>query len=127
MVSVLQSVLVMSNKTQILQELYNTQFVENYLKTFVRSNDIDFVQDEIQDIYLIVGEMNEERLKGFYDKGGINAVRRFVAGVIYRQMNSTTSKIHALYRKRQSFISSTNGMTTDQLEKGKNKLDNLYK
>lgn len=127
MVSVLQSVSVMSNKTQILQELYNTQFVENYLKTFVRSNDIDFVQDEIQDIYLIVGEMDEERLKGFYDKGGINAVRRFVAGVIYRQMNSKTSKIHSLYRKRQSNVSSADGLTIKELERGVERLDNLIK
>ena len=121
------SVSVMLSKCQIIQKLYDTQFVENYLKTFIRANDVEFVADEVQEIYVIVLQTDEARLQQMYAKDGINGVRRFVSGVIYRQMNSTTSKIHALYRKRQTTTRSTDNMTVKDLEKGMEKLDNLYK
>ena len=117
----------MLDKTQIVAQLYRTQFVENYLKTFVRANDIEFIADEIQEIYLIVLQTDEQRLLQMYAKDGINGVRRFVSGVIYRQMNSTTSRIHSLYRKRQTNTRSADGMTVKDLERGIDKLDNLYK
>ena len=117
----------MLSKCQIIQKLYDTQFVENYLKTFIRANDVEFVADEVQEIYVIVLQTDEARLQQMYAKDGINGVRRFVSGVIYRQMNSTTSKIHALYRKRQTTTRSTDNMTVKDLEKGMEKLDNLYK
>lgn len=113
----------MLDKQQIIKELYETQFVENYLKTFVRANDIDHVSDEIQEIYLIVCQMDEERLTALYSNGGINGVRRFVAGVISRQMKSTTSRIHQIYRKRQGNTYSTTQMTAEELEQAKNNFE----
>lgn len=121
----LQLVWGMLDKQQIITELYKTQFIENYLKTFVRANDIEHIADEIQEIYLIVCQTDEERLKQMYEKDGINGVRRFFAGVIHRQMNSKTSKIHSLYRKRQNILYSANALTVEELELGKNKYEKM--
>ena len=82
-VSGLPSVSVMLSKCQIVQKLYDTQFVENYLKTFVRANDIEFIADEIQEIYLIVLQTDEMRLQQMFEKDGINGVR---AGKIFRRI-----------------------------------------
>lgn len=115
------------NREEILEELHRTQFVENFTKKFVRQNDIDYIEDEIQDIWIIICELPQEKLQALYRNGGINGVRRFVSGIIHRQMNSVTSKIHATYRKRIGTTYSTANMTNEELEKGKNKLENEYK
>jgi TRAP-type mannitol/chloroaromatic compound transport system substrate-binding protein len=111
----------------ILNELYNTGFIQNFTKSFAKQNDIDFLEDEIQDIFLIACEIPEHRLIAMYEDGGINAVRRFLSGVIHRQMNSTTSAIHNRYRKRQGNTYSTEGMETEEIEKCYKIIENEYK
>ena len=121
------SVLFMVTRDEILVELYNTQFVENYAKKFVKGNDIEFLEDEIQELYLIAAEIPEERIISMYRADGINGVRRFMAGVIHRQMNSTTSLIHSKYRKHKINTFTTDGMSVEDIEAAANKLDNEYK
>lgn len=121
------SVLSMVTRDEILVELYNTQFVENYAKKFVKGNDIENLEDEIQELYLIAAEIPEERLINMYRADGINGVRRFMAGVIHRQMNSTTSLIHSKYRKHKINTFTTDGMSVEDIEAAANKLDNEYK
>ena len=121
------SVLSMVTRDEILVELYNTKFVENYAKKFVKGNDIENLEDEIQELYLIAAEIPEERLINMYRADGINGVRRFMAGVIHRQMNSTTSLIHSKYRKHKINTFTTDGMSVEDIEAAANKLDNEYK
>lgn len=121
------SVLSMVTRNEILVELYNTQFVENYAKKFVKGNDIENLEDEIQELYLIAAEIPEERLINMYRTDGINGVRRFMAGVIHRQMNSTTSLIHSKYRKHKINTFTTDGMSVEDIETAANKLENEYK
>ena len=117
----------MVTRDEILVELYNTKFVENYAKKFVKGNDIENLEDEIQELYLIAAEIPEERLINMYRADGINGVRRFMAGVIHRQMNSTTSLIHSKYRKHKINTFTTDGMSVEDIEAAANKLDNEYK
>ena len=121
------SVLYMVTRDEILVELYNTKFVENYAKKFVKGNDIENLEDEIQELYLIAAEIPEERLINMYRADGINGVRRFMAGVIHRQMNSTTSLIHSKYRKHKINTFTTDGMSVEDIEAAANKLENEYK
>ena len=87
------------NREQIINELYNTKFVENYCFQLATSDDKEDIEDIIQEIWLIISEISEDRLINLYKKGkGINGVRRFVAGIISRQIRSTTSLIHKKYR-----------------------------
>ena len=69
---------------QIVEELISTGFVKNYVrKRCVNKPGID---DIIQDTYLILLESKE--LKRIYDEQGINGVRRFAAGVIFRSISN---------------------------------------
>lgn len=117
----------MLNRTQILTELYDTGFIQNYTKTFVRANDIDSVDDEIQEIWLIACEIPEEKLQEMYAKGGINAVRRFLSGIIHRQMCSTTSLIYRRYRRPLTNTYSTNDVPENDMENGYKIIENEYK
>lgn len=116
----------MYTKNEILEQLYRTQFIDNYTKTFCKANDVENLEDEIQEIYLIACQIPEERLIKMYEDNGINGVRRYMAGVICRQMNSNTSLIHSKYRKHKTNTYTTDGMTTEEIEDGYNKIYNGY-
>lgn len=87
-------------RNEIITELYKTQFVEKYAAMFMSEADRINKQDIIQDLYLMVCELNPERLCAIYDSGKINGVRRFVAGLIIRQMRSDHSEIYRRYTRR---------------------------
>lgn len=50
----------------------------------------------------MICELKEEMLCGIYADGGINAVRRFVSGLIVRQICSNNSVIYRKYRRPAS-------------------------
>lgn len=83
------------NKNDILVELYNTEFVDKYVRErSICKNDIE---DKINDIWVIICDIPEQRLIDFYKQGGINKIRQFVSGIISRQCCSVNSKIYQTY------------------------------
>lgn len=113
------------SRDEILDELYKTGFVENYVKQLAKANDIEFLDDEKQEIWLIICKIPDKRIIELYN-GDINNVRKFVSGVIHRQMKSVTSSIHTKYRRHTDRWQSTTPMTVQQLEDGLNNLENEY-
>lgn len=87
-------------RNDIITELYKTQFVEKYAAMFMGEADRINKPDIIQDLYLMVCELNPEKLCAIYESGQINSVRRFVAGLIVRQMRSNHSAIYKKYTLR---------------------------
>jgi hypothetical protein len=79
------------NKEVILNELIQTKFVENYCRLKLTNKEID-IEEAIQHIYLIICEIEEEKLIQWYAEGGINKIRQVVSGIISRQLNSTNSE-----------------------------------
>lgn len=86
-----------STREAILVELYNTRFVENYARSFCGAVDMQHFDDIVQELYSIICEIPEDRLTKIYAKGGINSVRRYVSGIITRQLRSTSSTIFKKY------------------------------
>lgn len=84
------------NKEVILNELIETKFVENYCRLKLTNKEID-VEEAIQHIYLIICEIEEEKLIQWYNEGGINKIRQVVSGIISRQLNSTNSEFYYTY------------------------------
>lgn len=82
----------------IITELYHTRFVEGYAGRFLDERDTGDRDDIVQEIYLMVCELNGDFLKATYTAGGINAIRRFVSGLICRQLLSDNSKVYRKYR-----------------------------
>lgn len=84
------------NKEKILNELIETKFVENYCRLKLTNKEID-IEEAIQHIYLIICEIDEEKLIQWYNEGGINKIRQVVSGIISRQLNSTNSEFYYTY------------------------------
>lgn len=56
--------------------------------------------DILQELWLMICEIKPYLLCGIYANGGINAVRRYVSGMIVRQMRSDRSTIFHKYTER---------------------------
>lgn len=56
--------------------------------------------DIIQELWLMICEIQPYFICGLYNSGGINAVRRYVSGMIVRQMRSDRSTIFHKYTER---------------------------
>lgn len=90
----------MKTKEEILKELYNTQFVENYTKRLLKQQ--EFLEDAVGEIWLIVAELPEDKLQNLYNEGGINKVRQLISGIVSRQINSKNSKFYYKYIKKNT-------------------------
>lgn len=86
----------MATTQDILTELYNTHFVENYARKFCGVADMQYYDDIVQELYLLLCEKSDT-IQAAYSKGGINAVRRYASGLITRQLRSTRS--NSIYQK----------------------------
>lgn len=90
----------MKTKEEIINELYNTQFVENYTKRLLKQQ--EFLEDAIAEVWLMIAEIPEERFQQLYEERGIDKVRQFVGGIINRQINSKNSKFYYTYIKKNT-------------------------
>lgn len=92
-------------KCDILQELYDSRFVTAYVKTVNKgrySNDL--IEDIIQDIWVIICELSEDKLCSLYAEGGIGKVKKFCSGIICRQVNSVTSSVYKSYKMHSNKV-----------------------
>lgn len=94
---------------EIIEELYATHFVENYAKKLAGELDKPYLEDIIGDLYLMICEQSAETIKSIYNGCGINCFRRYISGLVYRQMRSTNSRI---WRKYKRAVSVTQPLST---------------
>lgn len=113
----------MFTKDEILQQLYETNFVPQYVKKLAKSCDEPFIDDAVQDIWVIICSIPEQRLQEiFYQhprkhpQGDINNVRRFCSGVIYRQIHSQTSAYYKQYKKPLEKLDKNNELSLAEKE-----------
>lgn len=86
-------------KEQILNELYLCEFVEKYTREKLKQQ--EYLEDYIQEVWLILCQIPEEKLQKLYtQENTINGVRRFAAGVICRTVASQTSDAYYRLVKR---------------------------
>lgn len=91
----------MSRKDEILQELHDCEFVEKYSREKCKQQ--EYLEDYIQEVWLILCQIPEERLIKLYEQdNSINGVRRFAAGVICRTVASQTSDAYYRLVKRDA-------------------------
>lgn len=90
----------MKNKNEILEELYETNFVDKYCRQIFKNVQDIPIEDVCQHCWLQICEVDEEKLIEIYNKKGINGVRQFVSGIINRQTNSTRSSLYYIYIKK---------------------------
>lgn len=87
------------SRDEILKELHDTEFVEKYTREKLKQQ--EYLDDYIQEVWLILCQLPEEKLQELYaQEGTINGVRRFAAGVICRTVASQTSDAYYRLVKR---------------------------
>ncbi len=87
------------SKNDIIIELYETSFVDNYVRKLLRNRGNIDVSEAIQHCWLQIVELNEEKLFCFYNKRGIKGVISFVSGLIHRQCLSKNSTLYYTHIK----------------------------
>lgn len=81
-------------KTKIINELYETNFVHNYVRKLIHRRSNINEEDAVQHCWLQILEIPSDKLIRQYEKNGIKGVIQFVSGVIYRQCISTNSTLY---------------------------------
>ena len=81
-------------KNKILTELYETAFVNNYVRKLIHRRSNINEDDAIQHCWLQILEIPDGKLIHQYERNGIKGVIQFVSGVIYRQCISTNSSLY---------------------------------
>ena len=94
-----------SNRDDVLVWLTKTHLIEWYV-TYLLKRDIDScdVKDKIQDIYLEICSVPQEKWDDLYEQG-VYSISAYVSGLIHRQIVSDTSKVYMKYnRYRERFV-----------------------
>ena len=89
----------MPTKNDILLQLHSTKFVANYTRQMATAYDWPDLDDIVAEIYLMLCELDDSFVVTMYTGGGIDAVRRYVSGVIWKQLHSCNSKVFYKYRR----------------------------
>lgn len=92
-------------RDDIVQWIYDINIVPWYTTYLLKRplNSCD-VQDKIQEIYLEVCNVTQEKWDDLYEQGAYS-ISAYVSGLIHRQIVSNTSKIYLKYnRYRERFV-----------------------
>lgn len=90
-------------RNEVIEYIYSTGLVPNYLKKIGFVNDFEDFEDILQELWLAICETKDETLEKLLNQGKEKdpyyAVRGYVSGLIYRQIRSKNSKIYYKYKK----------------------------
>lgn len=88
-----------SKRDTIVQWMVDTHLVEWYV-TYLLKQKVDEpdVQDKIQDIYLMIMEVPQEKWDNLYEQGKFS-VSGYITGIVHQQIKSGNSAIWRTYTK----------------------------
>lgn len=89
-----------NKKEDILNWLYQSRFVSSYLWRLCNDNDHTENDDFIQEIWLALCELPQEKYDDLCDQG-YSTIKSYVSGMIWRQVKSGNSPIYTKYKKRK--------------------------
>lgn len=97
--------LYMNVRNKVLEYLYNCGFVHNYVKKLMYREDIDNLYDDfVQEVFLQLCEVKEDRWEELYDKrtnhDPFYDVRNWVSMLIRNTVRSTTSTAFRRLKKQ---------------------------
>lgn len=95
----------------MLNKIANEKLVEEICKNLGVSP--KYMDDLVQEIYLILLEYNQEKLQSIYDKGQFNF---FLTRIIKNQYFSNTSPFFKKYRKYYDMVDDNNNVVMYDVE-----------
>lgn len=89
-------------KDVVIKWIYDTHLVEWYTTYLMKKSiEEDGVEDIIQELFLMICEIPEEKWKGLYAQGQY-AISAYVTGIIHQQIISVNSAIYKKYTKYEA-------------------------
>ena len=89
---------ILMEKNEIIQYIYDLNFVDSYVRKLANSSQWPQIEDCIQEIYLQLLEVPQEKWDNLLSQGtkadSFKAVRGYISGVIYRNIKSVNSKVY---------------------------------
>lgn len=88
-----------SNRDEVINWLYATHIVEWYTtKLCMKTLEDEDTRDKVQEIYLMVLEIPQDRLDELYEQG-TKILSSYIVGLIKKQLVSDTSDIYKKYNR----------------------------
>lgn len=89
-------------KDVVIKWIYDTHLVEWYTTYLMKKSiEEDGVEDRIQELFLMICEIPEEKWKVLYAQGQY-AISAYVTGIIHQQIISVNSAIYKKYTKYEA-------------------------
>lgn len=89
-----------SDRNDILNWLYNTGLVKNYIKRLeYKDIDEETLNDEIQEVWLMICEIPQDKWDNLFIQG-TTPIKAFISGLIFRQIHSNSSPVYNKLKKQ---------------------------
>lgn len=96
----LQSKPASSDRTDIINWLNYTGLVDNYIRKLEFTDvDPEIINDEIQECWLMICEIPQEKWDNLYMQG-TTPIKAFISGLIFRQIHSNSSPVYKKYKQK---------------------------
>ena len=91
-----------NSREDIIEWIFKTHIIEFYTTYLLKKTieDNPDVEDKIQELYLMVCELPDEKLKDLFEQGK-HSILAYVTGVVHQQLITTNSKIYRKYEQRK--------------------------
>lgn len=107
------------NRDELLKYLYDIGLVQGYCRKLANSSDWNIIEDIVQEIWLQICEVPEEKWSKLLSQGtksdSFKAVRGYISGLIYRNVKSENSRVFNKLKKHQKKeVLTDSGFITDE-------------
>lgn len=107
-------------RDEILQYLYDLNFIDGYTRQLANGSDWRIIDDILQEIWLQLCEVSNEKWQALLDQGTrkdkFKALRGYVSGLIYRNVKSVNSRVYSrLKRHTKKEVLTDTGIITEEM------------
>lgn len=107
------------NRNELLKYVYDIGLVQGYCRKLANSSDWNIIEDIVQEIWLQICEVPEDKWAKLLGQGTKNdsfkAVRGYISGLIYRNVKSENSRVFNKLKKHQKKeVLTDSGFITDE-------------
>ena len=90
------------SKRQVLDEIYRDHTVERYVSKMSSMSDLEFYDDIVGELYLMLCELPAKTVEDIYNGCGKKCFQRYVYCIIEKQVKSANSIIYRKYKRHKN-------------------------
>lgn len=90
------------SKRQVLDEIYRDHTVERYVNKMASESDLEFYDDIVGELYLMLCELPAKTVEEIYNGCGKKCFQRYVYCIIEKQIKSANSIIYRKYKRHKN-------------------------